>query len=99
MASSPQFDPNYLGNPIGLRDDWSLEGRGGGGHANPKKFVADFCTSGGQVYSIAVSLSKNSIRRQDPNHYSDTEMRALSWVKCRLESFRKFIKIQGSSRP
>ena len=33
------------------------------------------------VDSIAVSLSTNSIRRQDPNTYSDTEMRALSgWV-------------------
>ena len=28
--------------------------------------------------SIAVSLSTNSIRRQDPNIYSDTETRALS---------------------
>ena len=31
-----------------------------------------------QLDSIAVSLSTNSIRRQDPNNYSDTEMRALS---------------------
>ena len=30
------------------------------------------------VDSIAVSLSTNSIRRQDPNIYSDTETRALS---------------------
>ena len=31
-----------------------------------------------EVDSIAVSLSTNSIRRQDPNIYSDTETRALS---------------------
>ena len=31
-----------------------------------------------QLDSIAVSLSTNSIRRQDPNNYSDTETRALS---------------------
>ena len=30
------------------------------------------------VDSIAVSLSTNSVRRQDPNVYSDTETRALS---------------------
>ena len=34
----------------------------------------------GWLDSIAVSLSTNSIRRQDPNNYSDTEMRALSGV-------------------
>ena len=34
-----------------------------------------------KVDSIAVSLSTNSIRRQDPNIYSDTETRALSSTK------------------
>ena len=31
-----------------------------------------------ELDSIAVSLSTNSVRRQDPNIYSDTETRALS---------------------
>ena len=33
------------------------------------------------VDGIAVSLSRNNIRRQDPNNYSDTEMRALSTLE------------------
>ena len=38
---------------------------------------------GGKHYpGIAVSLSTNSIRRQDPNIYSDTETRALSTFMC-----------------
>ena len=42
----------------------------------------DIGSQAGTLDSIAVSLSTNSIRRQDPNIYSDTETRALSRGPC-----------------
>jgi len=49
--------------------------------------------------SIAVSLSTNSIRRQDPNIYSDTETRALSTSTPPPASSTSSLLLAGSLCP